>query len=72
MELISYDEATKTSTLKLTDSEFVDLNELLIGVVNTDQDYTVLGLSEGRLSDIKDELLSLFRKRLTYRTRAKI
>jgi hypothetical protein len=66
MELVGYDKRTKTSTIKLTDVELVDLNELVLGVLNTydDQDPTVLGVSEKRLAEIKVELSRILEARL--------
>ena len=49
MELIAYDKETKTSTVKLTDVELVDLNELVLGAINTQQDYAALGVQKERL-----------------------
>ncbi len=71
MEIVGYDERTKISTLRLTDSEFVDLTELLIGLDATDQDYAILGLTPERLTEIKNEVLRLFQERLSYRAGVK-
>ena len=67
MELVSYDEIAKTSTVALTDVELVDLNELLTGVLATKQDYTILGVQKERLKQINDELYRLLQERFSDR-----
>ena len=67
LELVTYDERTKTSTVKLTDVELVDLNELVTGILATRQDYAILGVQRERLEEIKTELSSLLGKRLSHR-----
>ena len=65
MELITYDEGAKTSTVKLTDTELVDLNALALGVLATRQDYTILGVQEERLREIKRDLSRLLGERFS-------
>ncbi len=66
MELIEYDKRTKTSTIKLTDVELVDLNELVTGILATfrEQDPTVLGVGKERLQEISDEFDGILEARL--------
>jgi hypothetical protein len=63
MELIKYDQTRKTSTVKLTDDELLDIHALLLGAVNTQQDYTALGVPEARLRDMKREVSRLIKER---------
>jgi hypothetical protein len=56
MELVNYDEQTKTSTIKLTDWDLVDMLSLLGGVLNVRQDYTALGVIPERLRELRAEI----------------
>ena len=64
MELITYDKETKTSTIKLTDWDLVDLNSLLLGVLNVRQDYTALGVIPERLRELRAEISRILDERL--------
>jgi len=66
MELLKYDKRTETSTITLTDVELVELNELVLGVLNTygHQDPTIIGVSEERLEQISKALIQLLQVRV--------
>jgi hypothetical protein len=64
MELIAYDERTKTATVQISDWDLVALESVLLGVLNTQQDYTVLGAPKERLAELKAELSRILGERL--------
>ncbi len=64
MELVNYDEQTKTSTVKLSDWDLVDLNALLGGVLAVRQDYTALGVIPERLQELRAEISRILDERI--------
>jgi hypothetical protein len=65
MELVSYDKQTQTSSVRLSDDELIDLHSIMLGVANTEQDYTILGVQENRIEDLQKNLLRLLQERNT-------
>ena len=65
MELVTYDKATKTSTIKITDEELADIHSVLWGVSSTfdNQDPTILGVDEPRLKLVKEQVLNIISTR---------
>ena len=65
MELVSYDKATKTSTITITDEELVDIRSVLGGVKSTfsKQDSTILGIDEPRLKLLNQQVLNIISAR---------
>lgn len=58
MELVTYDKAIKTSTIKITDEELVDIVSVLGGVLSTFsmQDPTILGIDAPRLKLLEEQV----------------
>jgi hypothetical protein len=55
MEIIAYTEQPRTYTIKFALKEMIDLHSVAIGVLNTDQDYTILGITEERMREIEED-----------------
>lgn len=74
MEFISYDKETKTTTLKLTDDELLDLKSVVGAVLSTysDQDPTILGVDQQRLREIQIDLRNVFEATLPATERARL
>ena len=56
MELVDYNEQEKTATIRISDWDMLAIGSVLLGILNTPQDYAILGVPKARLEEIKSDL----------------